>query len=84
MLSNAKVSKDSMCRVADGVRPAVFVRAKKALRAGQEVSFKYIEKNKLILGFICHSNNPSQRFRLNLTHQVTLDYGPNYPTQRFF
>ena len=44
MLSNAKVSKDSMCRVADGVRPAVFVRAKKALRAGQEVSFKYIEK----------------------------------------
>ena len=46
MLSNAKVSKDSMCRVADGVRPAVFVRAKKALRAGQEVSFKYIEKKK--------------------------------------
>ena len=49
MLSNAKVSKDSMCRVADGVRPAVFVRAKKVLRAGQEVGFKYIEKKQAYL-----------------------------------
>ena len=58
MLSNAKISKDSMCRVADGVRPAVFVRAKKALRAGQEVSFKYIEKKQAYLRIYLSLKHP--------------------------